>query len=136
MAMGAEDAAATHWRLRNDMQPCCRRNCLRRAAMMALHQAMRLHSPDKSFSSSNKRGSEVLTVEPAMQTKASKAMLQPREVLKVLHVGCCTIKSCLQAANFLFSRRLLPRTTAVPEHAGFAYVWHTETILQKALQDC
>ncbi len=75
---------------------------------MALQPAMHLDSPDKCFPSSNKRGSEVLTVEPAMQTKASKSMLQPRKVLKVLHVGCCAIKSCLQAAHSLCCRRLLP----------------------------
>ena len=84
---------------------------------MALHQATRLDSPDKCFSDSNKRGSEVLTVEPAMQTKAPKAMLQPREVLKVLHVGCCTIKSCLQAPQSMCSRQLWPHITAMRRHS-------------------
>ena len=81
-------------------------------AVMALHQVTRVDSPDKCLSSSNKRGREVLTVEPAVQTKASKAMLQPGSVLKVLHVGCCTIKCCLQAAHLLCSRRLLQHRTA------------------------
>ena len=89
---------------------------------MALHQATRLDSPDKCFSSSNKCGSKVVTVEPAMQTKASKAMLQPWKVLKVLHVGCCTIKSCLQTplSSAPGGRgHKCSNVEAKPEHNGF-----------------